>query len=226
VKTYRHRLITIDESIKPNAAIQELVDRTLTSAQRSMLSEVVGKTRNTLARWRTLESTMDNLLLQAALNTSGAEIAISNGWRYGAPVSPGEVTMNDLWNIIPANPILSVCDITGTELWQMMEDNLESTFSRDPYRQMGGYVKRLLGVHIYFKIENPYRKRIHEFFVNGQTLDSKKSYRVCCLSSQAIPSHFGSNRRDLRIDAIESLQQYFKANSPVHAMLKGTIVPI
>ena len=226
VKTYRHRLITIDESIKPNAAIQDMVDRTLTQAQRSLLSEVVGKTRNTLSRWRTLESTMDNLLLQAVLEASGAEIALSNGWRYGAPIPPGEVTMEDLWNIIPTNPVLSVCDIKGAELWQMMEDNLESTFSRDPYRQMGGYVKRLLGVHIYIKIENPYRKRIQEFFVNGHTIDPAKTYRACFLSSQAVPEHFGTNRRDLRVNAIEALQQYFKANSPVHVSLKGTIVPI
>jgi 2',3'-cyclic-nucleotide 2'-phosphodiesterase (5'-nucleotidase family) len=226
VKTYKHRLITIDESIKPNAAIQDMVDRALTKAQHSMLSTVVGKTRNTLSRWRTLESTMDNLLLQAALEASDAEIALSNGWRYGAPVPPGEVRMNDLWNIIPTNPVLSICDLTGAELWQMMEENLENTFSRDPYRQMGGYVKRVLGLHIYFKIENPYRKRIQEFFVNGHTVDPAKTYRVCCISSQAVPSRFGTNRRDLRLDAIEALQEYFTKHSPIHTPMKGTIVPI
>jgi 2',3'-cyclic-nucleotide 2'-phosphodiesterase (5'-nucleotidase family) len=169
---------------------------------------------------------MDNLLLQAALDASGAEIAISNGWRYGAPIPPGEVTMNDIWNIIPTNPVLSTCDITGIELWQMMEDTLENTFSRDPYRQMGGYVKRVLGLHIYFKIENPYRKRIQEFFVNGHSLNHNQTYRVCCISPEAVPAHFGTNRRDLRLDAVDSLQRYFKTNSPVHAPLKGSVVPI
>jgi len=67
--------------------------------------------------------------------------------------------MNDLWNIIPTNPIVSICKITGAELWHMMEENFERTFSCDPYKQMGGYVKRCLGLNIYFKVENPQRSK-------------------------------------------------------------------
>lgn len=62
-----------------------------------MLSEVVGKTAANLNRCPTLESTMDNLLLDAIAESAETETAFSNGWRYGAPVPAGSaVTTNDL----------------------------------------------------------------------------------------------------------------------------------
>ena len=169
---------------------------------------------------------MDNLLLQALVDVSGTELAFTNGWRFGAPILPGEVTMNDLWNIIPENPSVSVCSLMGKELWQMMEDNLESTYSRDAYRQMGDYLKRCIGLNIYFKMENPYGKRIQEFFVGGKHLDPSKSYKACFLTIQDIPARYGSNRRKLDVKAIDALTSYFAVHSPVSAELRSTIVPI
>ncbi len=134
--------------------------------------------------------------------------------------------MNDLWNIIPTNPPVSICEITGGELLWMMEENLERTFSRDPYLQMGGYVKRCLGLNIYFKVENPNGKRIQEFFVGGQRLDRSKTYTACFVTTQGVPERYGNNRRDLDIDAIGALEQYLSKHDKVSAELKGSVVPI
>ncbi len=226
VKTFRHKLIPIEEITPPNAAIQDMIVGILSKSEHSMLESVVGQTRSTLARWRSLESTMDNILLQACQEASGTDLAFSNGWRFGAPIPPGDVTMNDLYNIIPHNPPISVCEITGKELWQMMEDNLENTYSRDPYRQLGGYAKRCLGLNLYFKIENPYRKRIHEFFIGGHPLDPTKTYNACFLTVQSIPVHYGTNRRNLNLTAIDALKRFFEKHSPISSTLKGTLVPI
>ncbi|MFW5979952.1 MAG: hypothetical protein ACOCQ2_01155 [Halanaerobiales bacterium] len=58
----------------------------------------------------------------------------------------------------------SVVELTGRELREMMEENLESIFARDPYRQMGGYVKISAGINLYFKIENPFGQKIQRLF--------------------------------------------------------------
>ncbi|MFZ3208415.1 MAG: hypothetical protein WA140_06235 [Geobacteraceae bacterium] len=42
---------------------------------------------------------MDNFLLQTLLESTGAQLAFSNGWRYGAPIVPGKITVNDLYNM-------------------------------------------------------------------------------------------------------------------------------
>jgi len=80
-----------------------------------------------------MESTMDNFLLQSLIDLTGAEVAFSNGWRFGAPVPVGPVSVNDLYNIIPMNPPVSRVLLKGREIWSMMEENLERTFSRDPF---------------------------------------------------------------------------------------------
>ena len=49
------------------------------------------------------------------------------------------------WNIIPVDLPISLDELTGEEIRAMLEENLEHAFARDPYHQMGGYVKRLLG---------------------------------------------------------------------------------
>lgn len=42
---------------------------------------------------------MDNVLLDSMASAAGTQLAFSNGWRYGAPILPGTVTMEHLWNI-------------------------------------------------------------------------------------------------------------------------------
>ena len=169
---------------------------------------------------------MDNLLLQSLLELTGAQVAFSNGWRYGAPVPPGPVTLNDLWNIIPVNPPVSTCTITGDELWAMLEENLEHTFARDPYEQMGGYVKRSMGLDLYFKVENPYGQRIQELFVQGEPIRADREYEAAFVTTQGVPAKYGSNRQNLAVRAIEALRRYLAKHDPARAELRGAIVAV
>jgi len=225
VKSFEHKLIDVDMSIRPDPVVDEIVQRAL-EPHREMLSERVGKTLTDLHRNLIMESPMDNLLLQALIDLTGAEIAFSNGWRYGAPVPIGPITVNDLWNIIPVNPPVSVCKIKGSEIKEMMEMNLERTFSANPFEQMGGYVKRCLGINLYFKIENPPDSRINRLFINGKPIDTNKTYRACYVTSQGVRPEFGSDKENLDIDAITALRSYIEKHSPIDAALRNTIVPI
>jgi len=90
----RHKLISVDDSIPEDAAMQRVVER-IVAPHREMLSEIVGHTGTALNRNTMLEATMDNLLLQAVAEAAGTGIAFSNGWRYGAPIPVGPVTVND-----------------------------------------------------------------------------------------------------------------------------------
>jgi S-sulfosulfanyl-L-cysteine sulfohydrolase len=137
---YKHRLIEVEATIQPDPLVDALVKQAL-APYKDELAEVVGETSTALNRETTMESTMDNFLLQALLESTGAQLAFSNGWRYGVPIVPGEITLNDLYNIIPMNPPVATVEITGEELKTMLEENLERTFACDPYNQMGGYVK-------------------------------------------------------------------------------------
>ena len=222
---YKHELVVMDQSISENVSLKAKID-SIMDQYREYLNEVVGKSSTDLNRNRVLESTMDNLLLQSMLDYSSAQVSFSNGWRYGAPIPKGNITVNDLWNIIPVNPFLSVTKITGQELWDMMEENLERTFGVDPYEQMGGFVKRAMGINLYFKIENPVGQRIQRFFVQGKLIDLEKNYNAVFVTSQGIPEKYGHDRKDLDIKAVDALMKYLERHGTVDARLRESIVAV
>ncbi len=222
---YRHRLIEVEAGMQPDPAVDELIRQAL-APYKNELSEVVGETATALNRGTTLESTMDNFLLQTLLESTGAQLAFSNGWRYGAPIVPGKITLNDLYNIIPMNPPVSTVELTGEELRTMLEENLERTFSCDPYLQMGGYVKRCLGLNIYFKIENPNGQRIQKIFIGNEEVQPSRYYTVAFVTPQGVPQKYGRNRGNRSERIIDAMQKYLAAHRSVHAELRGTFVAV
>ena len=222
---YRHHLIEVEVSTQPDPAVDELIRQAL-APYKNELSEVVGETATALNRGTTLETTMDNFLLQTLLESTGAQLAFSNGWRYGAPIVPGQITLNDLYNIIPMNPPVSTVELTGEEILAMLEENLERTFSCDPYQQMGGYVKRCLGLNVYFKIENPKGHRIQKLFAGDKEIQPNKYYPAAFVTPQGVPQKYGRNRENQSERIIDAMQKYLAAHRPVKSELRGTFVAI
>jgi S-sulfosulfanyl-L-cysteine sulfohydrolase len=222
---YQHQLIEVEGNITPDPAMDDLVHQAIAPYQKE-LSTVVGETATALNRGTTLETTMDNFLLQALLESTGAQLAFSNGWRYGAPIIPGEVTLNDLYNIIPMNPPISTVELTGEEIFAMLEENLERTFARDPYDQMGGYVKRSLGFNVYIKIENPPGQRVQQVFVDDEALQPGRYYPAAFVTEQGVAGKYGRNRQHHTERSIEALKTYLAGHLPLRAELRGTFVAV
>jgi S-sulfosulfanyl-L-cysteine sulfohydrolase len=222
VKSYQHKLITISQDIKPQSEIGELVKNAM-DPHREMLDEVVGETQTFLHRNTILESTMDNFLLKSIMKETGSQVAFSNGWRYGAPIPPGPVTTEDLWNIIPVNPPVSTVELSGREIREMLEMNAELTFSRDPYNQMGGYLKRFMGLNLYLKLENPPGERVQQIFIMGKPLNPDTVYQAAFVTSQGVPQTYGQNRRETEVKAVKALKKYISSEKKISAELRGTV---
>ena len=222
---YQHRLIEVEAAIQPDPIVDELVKQAL-APYNNELAEVVGETSTALNRGTTLETTMDNFLLQSLLESTGAQLAFSNGWRYGAPIVPGQITMNDLYNMIPMNPLVSTVELTGEEIREMLEENLERTLSCDAYDQMGGYLKRCLGLSVYFKIENPAGFRIQELFVGNEEIKADKYYSAAFVTMQGVPQKYGRNRKNRSEHIIAAMRKYLVSHHPLYAELRGTFIAI
>lgn len=208
IVSHRHRLIPVDEQLPHEPEMKKRVD-TAMAPHREMLGEVVGHTATGLDRYSMFSATMDDLLLDAIAGAAGVEIAFSNGWRYGAPVAAGPVTLGDLWNIVPTNPPVCVAELTGAEICTLLEENLERTFAADAFEQMGGYVKRCRGLNLYLKVENPPGRRIERLFVLGRPVVADAIYPVAFITQQGVPKKFGRARRKLEIRAVDALRRHF-----------------
>ena len=221
----RHELICVDEGIVPDAEMATRVEDAV-APHRAFLEQSVGQVQGPLDRATSLEASMDNVLLDAIAAAAGTRLAFSNGWRYGAPILPGAVTMKHLWNIVPTNPPISTVELAGDELCAMLEANLERTYSPDPYCQMGGFVKRCRGLNMYFKMENPKGQRIEDLLVDGAPIQPGRIYRAAILGEQGVPGKYGTKRQKVEIDAIQALQEWFARGAPVRGSRRGSVVAI
>lgn len=221
----RHELIEVDEGIEPDPEMAALVD-TILAPHRAELAAVVGRTEVDLHRHTFLTASMDDLLLEAVSDAAGTPVAFSNGWRYGAPIPRGPITVNDLWNIIPTNPPVSRVELTGTEIRAMLEENLERAISPDPYGQMGGFPKRCHGVQVYAKLENPAGTRVQQMFVTGEPWEPDRIYPAAFVTVQGVPSKYGQNRRDLEVRAIDALRRCLAKQPFRGARRPGGIVAV
>ncbi|MDX5418286.1 MAG: 5'-nucleotidase C-terminal domain-containing protein, partial [Hymenobacteraceae bacterium] len=222
---FKHELVEVSDQLPEDGQVTQLVEEAV-KPYREKLSQQVGETTTALDRNTILESTMDNFLLQSMLEATGAELAFSNGWRYGAPIVPGPITLNDLYNIIPMNPPVQTVNISGEELLDLLEDNLEKTFAPDPYNQLGGFVKRSLGLKAFIKIEAPKGNRIKKLFVNGEELDPQRRYTAAFVTEQGVPGKYGQERKAAGIKAIEAMTLYLQKHSPIEIKLLGTFTAV
>ena len=223
VSLVEHALLEVSSSIPSDPEVHALVEAAL-QPFRTELNEVAGHTPIALNRATMLESTADNLLLDAMLHATGADLAFANGWRYGAPIPTGPVAVNDIYNLAPMNPEIMLVDLTGDELWRMIEENLERTFSREPFSQMGGYVKRCGGMKTFFKVENPKGQRVQDISVGGSRLDRSRTYQAAFITVQAVPQGFGANRRHTGKTLLEATKALLQA--PVSPALRDSFVEV
>lgn len=179
--------------------------------------EILGNTSLLLHRYNTIASTMDDPLLASIKSVSNAEIAFSNGWKYGVPIAVGKITKWDLYNIVPMNPVVSTIDLTGEEIIKMLEENLERTFSADPMKQMGGYVKTCLSIQVKMRIENPEEHRIQQIFIENEPLVIGKTYKAAFVTMQGVPKQFGNKKKVLSIKAVDAMAQYLILNPEYEA---------
>lgn len=222
---YQHKLIPVTADIPEDERIGRLVMEAY-KPYKKQLDQVVGKTNSLLCRDYSLESTMDNFLLHSISYATGRKICFSHGWRYGAPIPPGNITENNLYNIVPMNPKIINVDLKGYEIVEMLEDNINHTYSRNPFGQIGGYLPRAIGIKAYIKIENPHHYRIQKLFVEGRPLEADTMYQCSYITEQGVPQHYGTNREKLNITAIEAMKSYLAEKGNIEESYLGTFTVI
>ena len=215
VTGHDHELREVGADLVPDPVVQALIDQALRPY--AHLREMMGIVRGALHRATSVNAPMDDFLLESLRARVPADVYFANGWRYGAPVLPGPVRLEDLYHITPMDPEIETVELTGAELQQLLEHNLESTYSSDPFQQMGGYVKRALGLKVYFKMENPAGSRVQQAFVGSQPLDPARTYTAAFVTVQAVPAHVGRQRRGTGQHAVAAMRAYLDQHRPLAA---------
>jgi S-sulfosulfanyl-L-cysteine sulfohydrolase len=211
IQSWAYELKAVDESMpqcdQTIAKVKEAI-----APFRPLMNDIVGSTPLTLHRYNTLNSGMDNFLLASMQWQTGTDLAFSNGWRYGIPIPRGKITRYDLFNIIPHNPTIETTELTGEQIRLMLEENLERTFSSNAMHQMGGYIKRCMGLTAYIKIENPKYHRIQELYIGDKKYQKDKLFTASFVTEQGVPKKYGIHRTKTGTPIIDAITAFLKAD--------------
>ncbi|WP_375757554.1 bifunctional metallophosphatase/5'-nucleotidase [Corallococcus exercitus] len=194
------------------------------------LSKEVGHTEVTLARYAVVENPLDNMLADAIRAAGGTEIGLSNGFRFGTPLLPGPVREADLWNFFPVVNPVKTGKLTGKQLRDFWEQELENVFARDAEKRFGGWLPRPSGMTLRFRANAPKGQRLLSAEVNGEPLDDARVYTVAACEREGdtpdmlcrIPG--ATETRTLAVDAHEAVRRYLATRPKLNGGLQGRAV--
>lgn len=233
VKEHAYQLLDVDpEHYKEDEEMKALVKKTRAPYQKE-IDRVVGTTKVPLVRYYVIETPMDNFITDAIMWKFKPDIALSNGFRFCPPIVPdsktgiAEITVDHLWSMIPDDSEAKQGTITGKQLWDWMEKELENAFAKDPAKRFGGWVVRFSGMEVNFAIDKEKGKRINWMKVKGAPVDMSKTYTfvaceregdpdttICRVENVSAPKLLGSTLHKV-------IEEYLSTHSPIAPKLEG-----
>jgi sulfur-oxidizing protein SoxB len=181
VSDVRYRLLPVfSELLKPDVAMQTLIDRTRGPFE-TPDSEKITTTDRLLYRRGNFNGTMDQLICDALRGELNAEIALSPGFRWGTSVLAGQpLTMEDvLAETAITYPETYVQSMTGSQIKDILEDVCDNLFNADPYYQQGGDMVRVGGMAYTCSPNEAAGRRISDLKLdNGRRIEAGKNYKV------------------------------------------------
>jgi sulfur-oxidizing protein SoxB len=180
LKGCRYRLLPVfADLLKPDAEMAELIRR-VRAPYEQKLSEKLAVTEGLLYRRGNFTGTIDQVILDALMEAKGAEIAFSPGFRWGTTMLPGQtITMGHVMDQTAVTyPYVTVNELTGSAIKNLLEDVADNLFNPDPYYQQGGDMVRVGGMRYRCDPAQKIGARISGMMLNERPVDAGKTYKV------------------------------------------------
>jgi sulfur-oxidizing protein SoxB len=235
IKDESYELLEVDpEKYAANEEMKQLIEQECQPYEKE-LKRVIGKTKTTLMRSFVLETPMDNMITDALMWKFNPDITIANGFRFCPPLVADsknivDITSDYLYSMIPGNNNVIMADVTGKQIWDWLEKEMENTFSKDPTKRLGGWLVRFQGMKIKFTIANEMGKRVKEIRVAGKKIDLAKTYKVVSCEREGDPDSLLCRIKDVKnthklgILVHDAIEEYLGKHSPVEPKIEGRVI--
>ncbi len=235
IKEQTYALLDVD----PERYAEDEEMKTLVAAAREPyrqeITKVIGKTRTPLMRYYVIETPMDNLITDALMWKFNTDFVVSNGFRFCPPLVPPEdgevdITNEYLWSMLPVESAIKTGVVSGQQIVDWLEGELENTFAKDATRRFGGWFVRYKGLFVKFTIGNPTGQRVREVTVQGQPLVGTTRYTVLGCEREGDPDDTVcrivgvADPRRLDITVHQVFSDYLAEHSPVAPSIEGRAV--
>jgi sulfur-oxidizing protein SoxB len=180
VRDIQYRLLPVfSDLIKQDPDMADLIRRARAPHEKK-LAEKLAVTEGLLYRRGNFSGTFDQLILDALMQVKGAEIAFSPGFRWGTALLPGQdITLEHVMEQTAITyPYVTVNEMTGEAIRNILEDVCDNLFNPDPYYQQGGDMVRVGGMRYRCDPAQKIGARISGMTLNGKPVEAGKRYKV------------------------------------------------
>ncbi len=229
----KYELLDVDPVKYPaDKNMQAMIDKAYEPFKQEMQT-VIGTSTTPLVRYFVMETPMDNLITDAIKWKFKPDIALSNGFRFCQPlaVDPktgvATITKEFLWNMLPVNSEAKTGVVTGKQVWDWLEKELQNAFAKDPSKRFGGWFVRYNGMEVNFTIGNEFGKRINSVKVGGEPIDLTKEYSIVACEREGDPDdtlcriEHVKNPKKSPLLMHDVIIEYLKQHSPVAPKIEG-----
>jgi len=216
VSGYQYRLLPVFSNlIEPDYEMSNYIND-MRAPYLNRLNEELAVSNELLYRRGTFNGSFDQLILDAMLASSDAQIAFSPGFRWGVSVLPGQtIRFEDVMaQTAITYPITTLNLMSGKRIKGVLEDVADNIFNPDPYKQQGGDMVRVGGLQYSIKPNAKIGYRIQNMTLDGRSIDPGKTYKVAGWASvsqylEGIPvwDTVANYLRDKKVVSISRLNQ-------------------
>lgn len=222
----QYELLEVDaKKLKPKPAVQKLIDE-LEAPLRADIEQVHGYSTVPLYRYFVIENTIDTLILDAISWRIKTDIVLSNGFRFCPPRNVGPdgkapITEGYIFDMLPVDSTVRTAKVTGKQLQEWLEKELNNVFAKDASKRFGGWVVKFRGMEVEFFAFGEQGKRIKTVTVAGKPLEMDREYSICACQRDGDPETTLCRITNVKdgtntpYTLHQVMRDYLHANSPV-----------
>ncbi len=232
----QYRLDEIDpDKYQKNEEIQTIIQQN-EQPFKEKITQVVGYSTIPLYRYFVVENPIDTLIIQALMWKVKPDIVLSNGFRFCPPNTTPDATGNIpitqgyIYDMLPVNSTVRIGKVTGKQIIEWIEKELNNVFAQDASRRLGGWVVKFKGMQVVFKAFEELGKRVQSITINDKPLELERFYLISACEREGDPLDVLCRIRNVK-DATntpftlhEVVKDYLKANSPVTPEPEGNAI--
>lgn len=215
------------DKIKPKKEVQALL-KEKEHLYAETINQVVGYSTIPLYRYFVIENPIDTMILDALKwKFPEINIALSNGFRFCPPRSTPDhtgnipITYGYLFDMLPVDSTVRTATVTGQQIKEWLEKELNNVFAKDASKRFGGWVVKFKGMKVEFRAFDEMGKRVEKVTVDGKPLDPTAEYSVLACEREGDPADMlcrikgVKNAQNTKFTLHSILTEYLSQHSPV-----------
>lgn len=192
------------------------------------INEVIGYSTIPLFRYFVVENPIDTMILNALhWKFPEIDIVLSNGFRFcppnTTPDQTGNIPMTNgfLFDMLPVDSNIRTGNVSGKQLLEWLEKELNNVFAKDASKRFGGWVIKFKGMEVSFNAFGEMGKRVQHATIKGKPIDPSSRYTILACERDGDPADMLCRMKGVLepkntgTTLHKAMKEYLKNNSPV-----------